>query len=107
LQLWAPHKNTRSVPEHIAQDYRHTVIDNAIIALVDGNPSNDELTDKYELWRCLETKWIKKQYFDGNDCVCYWLGLRHKYPRLYQLAIDVLTIPAGSCECERMFSEWG
>jgi hypothetical protein len=33
--------------------------------------------------------------------------LRDRYPNLSQMAIDVLSIPASSCECERMFSELG
>jgi hypothetical protein len=34
-------------------------------------------------------------------------GIRHSYPNLSQLALDVLCIPTSSCECERMFSELG
>ena len=37
----------------------------------------------------------------------YWLRLQPQYPHLAQLALDVLTIPASSCDCERMFSELG
>ena len=33
--------------------------------------------------------------------------MRDRYPRLSRLALDVLSIPASSCECERMFSELG
>jgi hypothetical protein len=33
--------------------------------------------------------------------------LRYQYPNLSKLAIDVLLIPASSCDCERMFSELG
>jgi hypothetical protein len=33
--------------------------------------------------------------------------MRSKYPCLSQFAIDILTIPASSCECERLFSELG
>lgn len=33
--------------------------------------------------------------------------MRSKYPGLSQFAIDILTIPASSCECERLFSELG
>jgi hypothetical protein len=31
--------------------------------------------------------------------------MRPKYPQLSKFAIDILTIPASSCECERLFSE--
>jgi hypothetical protein len=33
--------------------------------------------------------------------------IKSGYPNLSRLAIDILTIPASSCECERMFSELG
>jgi hypothetical protein len=33
--------------------------------------------------------------------------MRSKYPCLSQFAIDILTIPASSCECGRLFSELG
>ena len=35
------------------------------------------------------------------------MGLREQYPNLSRLALNVLSIPASSCECERMFSELG
>jgi hypothetical protein len=35
------------------------------------------------------------------------MELRPKYPHLSQFAIDILTIPASSCDCERLFSELG
>jgi hypothetical protein len=42
----------------------------------------------------------------GNP-VQYWIQLRPKYPYLSQFAIDTLTVPASSCDCERLFSELG
>ena len=33
--------------------------------------------------------------------------MRNCYPSLSKLALDVLSIPASSCECERLFSELG
>jgi hypothetical protein len=43
---------------------------------------------------------------DGN-AVQYWITMRPKYPQLSKVAIDILTIPASSCECECLFSELG
>tara|TARA_R110002003_G_scaffold101_3_gene8099 strand:+ start:3303 stop:3617 length:315 start_codon:yes stop_codon:yes gene_type:complete len=43
---------------------------------------------------------------DGNP-VLYWTQIRPKYPHLAQFAIDIMTIPALSCDCERLFSELG
>jgi hypothetical protein len=37
--------------------------------------------------------------------VKYWYELRQKYLDLSRFALDILTIPASSCDCERMFSE--
>ena len=42
-----------------------------------------------------------------GNVVRYWIDLAPKYPNLSRLAIDILTIPASSCECERLFSELG
>jgi hypothetical protein len=33
------------------------------------------------------------------------LKLRPKYPNLAQLALNIITIPASSCDYKRMFSE--
>jgi hypothetical protein len=43
---------------------------------------------------------------EGNP-VKYWMKLEPKYPNLARLALDIMTIPASSCDCERMFSELG
>jgi hypothetical protein len=43
---------------------------------------------------------------DGH-LVMYWIQMRSKYPYLSQFAIDMLTILASSCDCERLFSELG
>jgi hypothetical protein len=37
----------------------------------------------------------------------YWIQMRSKYPYLSRFAIDMLTILASSCDCERLFSELG
>jgi hypothetical protein len=39
--------------------------------------------------------------------VRYWIDIASKYPNLSRLAIDILTIPASSCECKRLFSKLG
>jgi hypothetical protein len=35
------------------------------------------------------------------------MKLEPKYPNLAQLALDIMTIPASSYDCERMFNELG
>jgi hypothetical protein len=61
--------------------------------------------DQLERWRRFELLWDDAQFNSGLNPIKYWQDLHSKYPQLAQLAIDVLTIPASSCNCERMFSE--
>jgi hypothetical protein len=85
-------------------------INDAINALVNAEPYGAvEVTemDELERWRRLEPRWTQEQFEQGGNPVSYWMSLRPKYPHLARLAIDVLTIPASSCECERLFSELG
>jgi hypothetical protein len=37
----------------------------------------------------------------------YWIGLREQYSNLSKLALNLVSILALSCECERMFSKLG
>lgn len=39
------------------------------------------------------------------DVVLWWRDHRAQFPRLSQMAIDILSIPAMSSECERTFSQ--
>jgi hypothetical protein len=65
-------------------------------------------SDEYLRWRNFEPKWSKTvSESPGSNPTAYWVELRPKYPTLARFAIDVLTVPATSCECERMFSELG
>jgi hypothetical protein len=84
-------------------------IDNAIEALLDlDSPAaaTDGDIDEYERWKARELKANKDSYAAVHP-IKYWTGLRDRYPNLSRMAIDVLSIPALSCECERMFSELG
>ena len=42
-----------------------------------------------------------------TDPVQYWWGKRNEYPRLSRMALDLLSIPPMSAECERLFSVSG
>lgn len=69
---------------------------------------NEDVTEDDELERWLkEPMWTSDQYKEGCTAVQYWKQLEPKYPNLSQLALDVLTIPASSADCERVFSETG
>lgn len=85
-------------------------ISDAIKALVCAEPSSDAEAaeiDELERWQRFEPLWTEEQFEHGGNPVAYWISLRPKYPNLSRLAIDILTIPASSCECERLFSELG
>jgi hypothetical protein len=85
-------------------------IDEAIDAVVNAELSGDAAADdEYDNWRKYEPRWTQDHYMstEAESAVQYWLRLQPRYPHLAQLALDVLTIPASSCDCERMFSELG
>ncbi len=42
-----------------------------------------------------------------SDPVQYWWERRDDYPRLSRMALDVLSIPPMSAECERLFNVAG
>jgi len=39
-----------------------------------------------------------------EDLISWWLKYRIKFPRLFIIALEALTIPVMSDECERTFS---
>jgi hypothetical protein len=104
-QLWAEYKTPRAAVAR-RREPTSSAIDDAITAII-GDSSDDDDVDEYEMWRTTELKWSKQQFESSNSVVKYWQDLQPRYPNLSRLAIDILTIPASSCECERMFSELG
>ncbi|CCE35105.1 uncharacterized protein CPUR_02034 [Claviceps purpurea 20.1] len=69
----------------------------------DSEDENVVVCDEYEKW--CETKPAKNTL--NNNPLEFWYGNRSEYPRLARMAIDVLSIPAMSAECERTFSSAG
>ncbi|KAI1506904.1 hypothetical protein Ptr86124_014159, partial [Pyrenophora tritici-repentis] len=65
-----------------------------------GLTENEE--DEYEAWKRSEPI-----AGEGVDPKKYWVELRDRHPSLSKFAIDMLSIPGSSCECERLFSELG
>jgi hypothetical protein len=60
----------------------------------------------------LETKWerwtnsaIPKKDNNVKNPIRWWWDRRFEYPILYQIAMDIFSIPAMSSECERVFSQ--
>jgi hypothetical protein len=62
--------------------------------------------DEYRRWKVCKPKAGKGSYA-AIHLIKYRVGLRDRYLNLVQMAIDVLSIPASSCEYERMFSKLG
>ena len=83
-------------------------MDDAIDALAAGDSSGEENDlDEFEYWRKYEPRWTLDQFKKEGNAICYWTILSPKYPNLAQFAINILTIPASSCDCEQVFSEVG
>jgi hypothetical protein len=81
-------------------------IDDAIDCYVDPAGVTDNEEDEYESWKRSES--VAKRGSDSvNYPIKYWVGLQDRYPNISKFAIDMLSIPGSSCECERMFSELG
>jgi hypothetical protein len=59
--------------------------------------------DEYSRW--LED--VNPEDTDIQDPRTYWLTKQNQYPRLSRMALDILTVPAMSAECERLFSATG
>jgi hypothetical protein len=103
--LWAEY-NTTPKPQARLQKLSND-LDDAIDSLC--NPMRaptytDE--DEYTRWKRCEPV-AEKDSPNALNPTQYWMGLREQDPNLSRLALDVLSIPASSCECERMFSELG
>jgi hypothetical protein len=84
-------------------------IDDAIDSLMDPETSAAAVPaelDEYERWKRCEPR-AEKSTEAANNPIKYWVEQRNRYPQLSQLALDVISIPASSCDCERMFSELG
>jgi hypothetical protein len=108
-QLWAQYRPVL-LPMTSPRPPQLGSIDNANAALVNGKPTKEvdiSKIDELSQWRQNEPVWTKEQFEQEGNLIKYWIGLRLRYPNLSRLAIDLLTIPASSCQCERLFSELG
>jgi hypothetical protein len=109
-RIWAGYKPATE-PVQAARSSGNT-IDDAIEALMSQEVSDvpgAEVHNEYDHWRQFEPRWQREYYEDkkSESPVKYWQRLQSRYPNLSQLAIDVLTIPASSSDCERMFTDLG
>ena len=67
--------------------------------------SSINASDEYEAWKTLPP--LPDDHPLANDPILYWWQERTTRPKLAQMALDILTIPATSDDCERAFSEAG
>lgn len=105
-QLWAAYKPHRPRQSYTAALSSNS-IDEAISAILGRNVGQEAPLDEFERWKMQEPQWTQEQYTADGNPVQYWIQLLPKYPHLAQFAIDIMTIPASSSDCERLFSELG
>jgi hypothetical protein len=105
--LWEQYKGLRLPrPSPYARIIANN-IDDAIDCIIDpGAASSSNKEDEFEQWKRCEPC-AAKGSTHAIDPITYWVELCDRYPNLSQRAINVLSIPASSCECERCFSELG
>jgi hypothetical protein len=111
-RLWSTYKPHRRPLSRTTTTPATSGIDDVIGAFVhrSNNYRNEGHDDEFKRWKTQEPGWSREQYLsDGNagNPVQYWIQMRANYPCLSQFAIDTLTVPASSCDCERLFSELG
>ncbi|KAI1679452.1 Dimer-Tnp-hAT dimerization containing protein [Pyrenophora tritici-repentis] len=105
-ELWRSYK--KAPPSPPPQPARTGAIDDVIEALTARrNCARRDGGDEYDRWLEEEPSWSTATYHNDGNAVRYWMTIAPKYPQLSRFAIDILTIPASSCECERLFSELG
>jgi hypothetical protein len=111
--LWGEYKGSAACPTAVRRPkVVSNDIDDAIDALINPDATaaaaaadNGEL-DEYQRWKKWEPR-AEKGSKAANNPIKYWVGLRDRYSNLACMALDLISIPASSCECERMFSELG
>jgi hypothetical protein len=59
--------------------------------------------DEYARWQ----SYVRPGDPDVRDPIAYWISNQDEYPKLSRMALDVMTVPAMSAECERLFSAVG
>jgi hypothetical protein len=102
--LWATYK---SLPKpRVRPTVKPNDIDDAIDSFIDPSGTTNNKEDEYESWKRSEPVALRGSP-NANNPIKYWVGLQDRYPNLSKLAIDMLSIPGLSCECERLFSELG
>jgi hAT family C-terminal dimerisation region len=50
------------------------------------------------------TEYLQEELMVVRDPIMWWRVNKLRYPGLFSMAMDILSIPAQSAECERQFS---
>jgi hypothetical protein len=79
-------------------------IDSILNPSTPGNLTADE--DEFMRWKRSELA-AERGTEHADNPIKYWVSMRDCYPCLSKLALDVLSILALRCKCERLFSELG
>jgi hypothetical protein len=83
-------------------------IDDAIDSILNPSTASSLSADEDEFKRWKRSELAAERGTEHADNpIKYGVSMRDCYPSLSKLALDVLSIPASSCECERLFSELG
>ncbi|KAI1523728.1 Dimer-Tnp-hAT domain containing protein [Pyrenophora tritici-repentis] len=104
--LWAQYNTLPRVvrPLRVITNDLDDAIDSIMNPSAGDNINTEE--DEFARWKRSEPCAERGTEY-ANNPIKYWITLRDRYPSLSKLALDVLSVPASSCECERMFSELG
>lgn len=88
---------------HITTHLIRTAIRNVQHFLFEQAPFAQSVSgDEYEIW-CSDTT----EHGHTDDPMEYWFQRRFRYLRLFQMAMDFLSVQSMSAECERLFSSMG
>jgi hypothetical protein len=83
-------------------------IDNEINSILNPSTAGSPTANKDKFKRPKRSKPAAKRGTEHTDNpIKYWVSICDCYNSLSKLALDVLSILASSCECERLFSELG
>ena len=103
-RLWDLYK-TGNMPVNESQSTTNsTATDDSIDSFLQpplATPQNDEPTDdEYD-------RYCRSPVATTDDLIKWWVNHKLEYPRLSQMALDLLSIPVTETECERLFSRYG
>jgi hypothetical protein len=107
-RLWCTYRPQQPRPRPITTTNSIDDMIGAFVRRIGGSSGGGEASDdEFERWKATEPPWSEEQYHGNGHPVQYWNQMSSKYPNLSRFALDILTIPASSCDCERLFSELG